>query len=554
MQEQELGAQALLLLGLKDPKPERDDALDGRPEDPVLSDPAAKKDDDEYEKNQQLNDAVEAAVMQYVGGTLDNDDDLHEPLDADHKRRLPEDLMDYQWDKFLEEEVEFSAKKHRKPYGGNDIDPELAGLDTAEHDQLVQAAIMGAGELAKQLLPKLAPADKSAPGTRAGTVSPAQALPGGLRTRAAPKSNSKRRKINPDGFPARSKYTFLTLDSLISQASNEACIWFNAQADAGARGPRLFLPEEVDIVEHYLRGYSELYSLTRQDICRRVWLSDRPKDAFWESLTKVLPYRLKALVYKHTRRQYHVFDIRATWTKEEDEHLRQLAEKSLANWKKIGELMHRMPEDCRDRWRNYVKCGENRSMNKWSEDEERLLKDVVMHIITEDKHPDKLAQINWTLVSERMKGLRSRIQCRYKWNKLLHQESLARVALMDTQTKLWLLNRVLEVGGDDTNAIDWEYLVHMYHEHHKARGKTLWTAGDFKIAVNSMRAQAKDGKSTPLPTLLPKLIDKIYRSTHEKDTPPPTQDAASVATAAVAAIPLSVSEQNIQPQEYSLWR
>lgn len=593
--QQEIGgAQALLLLGTKD-----------KDENP-----------DELEKEQQLNDAVEAAVMRYVGGTLttdpnhnnhehehhDHDHHQHDhnhdathdaPHDATHdpthvtlvenvthdddKRKLPEDF-DYQWDRFLEEDVaDFDRtppkRRRRKSFGaGHDIDPELAGLDTsAEHDQLVHAAILGAGELAKQLAlpPRLDPEpamDSVAPDAPTPPEShainqlahAASALLAGMkRKHKRPLKKQAEPRLEAPILP-RHKYDHSSIEALVEQAAGEACMWYNAQADAGMGGPRLFSPEEIAIVEHFVDGYCQLHHLLRMDICRRVWLSERTKDSFWELVTKVLPYRSRALVYKHIRRQYHVFEIRARWTAEEDELLRKLAATCNTNWKKVGETMGRMPEDCRDRWRNYIKCGANRAANKWLDAEEQLLKTIVMEMLTRDAG-DKPIQINWTVVLERMHGVRLRIQCRYKWNKLLRRESLLRIALMDSATKVWLLGRLLDANFADADAIDWDYILHMYLEEHKTKTKELWTASDFKVALEKMCGTVRDRKTLPLHVVLTKLLSSFYEpDVRTKEFEPMRtilveDQASSVANATVAAV-TSVTEQEAQHQEYSLWR
>lgn len=630
--QQEIGgAQALLLLGTKDSK--SDDHDHNSDHDHMDSVHENGQHDVsgilEEKENQQLNDAVEAAVMRYVGGTLDdNDHTIHNGQDQDNdnddvgdsgghgaaggdglahlgqKRRLNHDdiisnMHEYQWDRFLEEDVaaDFDRtppkRKRRKSYGaGNDIDPELAGLDTtSEHDQLVHAAILGAGELAKQLsIPAKSHlglggnrnrnASESEPNAISQLAHAASALSGGLKGAQTVKHRRPLKKsadVHEPHILPRSKYDLSSLESLIEQAASEACIWYNTHAESGLGGPRPFSQDEILIVESFVDGYCRINNLTRADICRRVWSSERTKDNFWESLTKVLPYRSRASVYKHVRRQYHVFDIRARWTPEEDEMLRKLAATCKTNWKKVGEVMNRMPEDCRDRWRNYVKCGENRAMNKWSEEEETTLRDIVMDMLTNEtaSMKDKPILINWTLVSERMNGLRSRIQCRYKWNKLLRRELLSRVAMMDTETKLWLFNRVLEANFADIDSIDWDYILHLYHEENKDKSKVLWTASDFKIGFEKMKSLIRDNKNLPLHNLLTKLIASLYEqsppvaATKEDEKPMPSYDlepkplerptvdeeeAASVANAAVSAVASGATEQESQHQEYSLWR
>lgn len=609
MENQEIGgAQALLLLGTKD------------------------KDDnpDELEKEQLLNDAVEAAVMQYVGGTLtdpnhDNNHDHHNhnhnhdshdhnhdhehhdshnhthnnPEEAlhthpdilpDDKRKLNEDF-DYQWDRFLEEDVtDFDRspkRRRRKSFGsGHDIDPELAGLDSSvEHDQLVHAAILGAGELAKQLAlpPRLEEESVGAVGRAGGTgtvgtagetdvgsshpeghainqlAHAASALSAGMKRKSRrPLKKQAAPRLETPILP-RLKYDTSSVEALVEQAAGEACMWYNSQADAGMGGPRLFSAEEIAIVEHFVDGYCQLHRLLRMDICRRVWSSERTKDSFWELVTKVLPYRSRALVYKHIRRQYHVFEIRARWTAEEDELLRKLAATCNTNWKKVGETMGRMPEDCRDRWRNYIKCGANRAANKWSEAEEQQLKTIVMEMLTHVTG-DKPIQINWTVVLERMNGVRLRIQCRYKWNKLLRRELLLRIALMDSATKVWLLGRLLDANFADMDSIDWDYILHMYLEEHKTKTKELWTALDFKVALEKMSGAVRDRKSLPLHMVLTKLLSSFYEpEVRSKEFEPMRSisvedQASSVANATVAAVSSGVTEQEAQHQEYSLWR
>lgn len=623
--QQELGgAQALLLLGTKDAKPDENPEASPVPAKPdaqaeiSLEKPHLENDEPDFmeKANQLLNDAVEAAVMRYVGGTLETGDELHgdahfaENTEPEHElehfshRRhkiTPEDLMsEYQWDKFLEEEVAAGferatpKKRRRKSLGGDEIDPELDDLEPAsEHDKLVHAAILGAGELAKQLtLPPSAHGrlqqqisllqDRRVPGVSEGAVPSAishlaQAASTLSDSEPSRKRSHKKPAISP--HDSNDKLNFSSVEELVGQASRDSCLWFNSQQNTMLSGPRLFSPEEIDIVDNYIQAYCRLHNLTRLDICRRVWSTDRPKDKFWESLAKCFPYRSKASVYKHVRRQYHVFDFRAKWTPEDDALLRRLAEGSSTNWKKIGESMNRMPEDCRDRWRNYVKCGDNRASNKWSEAEEQSLKNVVMEMITSESENDKPIQINWTLVSERMNGVRSRIQCRYKWNKLLRRESISRVAMMDAQTRLWLLNRVAETNTADPAAIDWDYIMDIFHEEHKGKAKMMWTTEDFRVAFERMKSTVRDHKNLPLQSLVAKLIEAIYLETISGDAsipgknPPKAlaafdelrpktvtlrqvaeQEAASAANAAVAAVASGVSELDARHQEYSLWR
>ncbi|KAK9448368.1 uncharacterized protein V1518DRAFT_418781 [Limtongia smithiae] len=186
------------------------------------------------------------------------------------------------------------------------------------------------------------------------------------------------------------------------------------QAVAAVSNGGSFSPEETYALEDFMTQYQQENGLDRIGLCRRVWSNERKKDNFWDSVANALPHRTRASVYKHVRRKYNPYVLRGRWTSREDEELRQLFEIHGAQWKVIGRAIDRMPEDCRDRYRNYVKCGESRGQNKWNPEEEEKLATIVQQI----KFADPNADINWTVVSERMGGIRSRIQCRYKWKKL----------------------------------------------------------------------------------------------------------------------------------------
>lgn len=177
---------------------------------------------------------------------------------------------------------------------------------------------------------------------------------------------------------------------------------------------RSFAREEKVAIDTFVTKYQEIENISKEEFLERIWSNERKRDKFWDILQRVLPYRTRPSLYKHVRRTYHVFQKRGVWTPEEDEQLRLLQAEFDVKWKIIGEHMKRMPEDCRDRWRNYLKCGQERNTNKWSAEEEKLLESIVNNIE---------GTVNWTKVSELMNGKRSRIQCRYKWNKIVKRAS-----------------------------------------------------------------------------------------------------------------------------------
>ena len=168
--------------------------------------------------------------------------------------------------------------------------------------------------------------------------------------------------------------------------------------------------------------------------------------ALFNDVHDILPYRSRMSVQKFCRRRFHNY-TRGTWSAEEDEMLKQaVAEKGKA-WKEVGDLLGRMPEDCRDRWRNYLVNSEHRNREQWTDAEVVNLCTAIidcMHLMKEDRkraieegedvpewgtesdqEVEDMKRINWQAVSDRMGkhgGGRSRLQCSFKWGQLKKRE------------------------------------------------------------------------------------------------------------------------------------
>ncbi|KAK6197994.1 uncharacterized protein RJT21DRAFT_131642 [Scheffersomyces amazonensis] len=602
-----------------------------------LDDDNLVDDEDEVEKanNQQINDAVEAAVMRYVGGTLEAAHQTNNinNINKRNKRKLPDDIINNlnefnQWTGFLDDSItegsDFYSTTNRSPNKrkkrdshSNGIDPELEGLGTSEHDQLVQAAINDARELAKHINQDQNHYGEDNNSSIQNSISAITQLANAATTLSRKpnakgssssirgnnnnnsinninnnnnnnnQSDTNGKRVNNDFKPLaiKRKFNHLTnVETLVEEASAQACAWFNSLPNTQEKGPRKFSPEELSALDHFIEGYCHLNKWTREDVCNRIWSNERKKDNFWESLTRVLPYRSKASIYKHVKRQYHIFDVRAKWSPEDDALLQKLSLTHEGKWRLIGEAMGRMPEDCRDRWRNYVKCGDNRSSNKWSEEEENNLRNIV----TEMTQTTKNGTINWTIVSERMNGTRSRIQCRYKWTKLLKKDASEKSVFMPSETRLWLLQQIKDVNYANMDEIDWEALGNLYKELPKDSNNlddTMeWVASDFKTVFEKMRLEISNFRKMPLKQIITRLLDSNYKqmrimrlAEEQLITKPPStttstntstsnnhnhnnnnrldpNDPESIANAAVAAVSSTVSADDVQHQEYSLWR
>ncbi|CAK9440085.1 uncharacterized protein LODBEIA_P41850 [Lodderomyces beijingensis] len=271
------------------------------------------------------------------------------------------------------------------------------------------------------------------------------------------------------------------LVSITAQKSNE---WFEQNSASPTKTKsRPFLAEENAIIDYYLAGVCHFRNWNRDQLCRRIWNDERVTDNFWIDVRKAFPYRSNSSIYKHIRRKYHIFDARGKWTKDEDAQLSNLAIVNPSQWKKIGEIMGRMPEDCRDRWRNYLKCGDARKSQRWSRDEEERLVDAVNEIIQDlrelgDSSPLSAEKVNWTIVSEKMDGQRSRLQCRDKWSSLNETASRIHPPRMGHLDKLWLLKRLKKKNYSSADDIQWGKLMRKYAN--DIGDKPGWQMQDFQ--------------------------------------------------------------------------
>ncbi|KAI4124650.1 MAG: hypothetical protein LQ338_004689 [Usnochroma carphineum] len=183
-----------------------------------------------------------------------------------------------------------------------------------------------------------------------------------------------------------------------------------------------------ELIQSNIRGYPEV---------TRLFLAMHNK----------MPYRTRQSIIRFCRRHFHNFAARGSWTEADDDLLRDAIAKKGTSWKAVGEMIHRFPEDCRDRYRNYLVNGEKRNTEAWSVQEVRnLVKavDFCMRLLRQqrvhareakyaghdvpesesgsDQDIQDMKLINWQVVSDQMGGTRSRLQCSYKWNHLKNED------------------------------------------------------------------------------------------------------------------------------------
>lgn len=318
---------------------------------------------------------------------------------------------------------------------------------------------------------------------------------------------------------------------LLERAAKKASELIGSLASTQTSGKAFDAYEEAAL-DQFIKDYETIKKFTRRETCERIWTNGRRKDDFWINICKVLPYRTRSSIYKHVRRRYHIFEQRGKWTPQEDQQLADLCINKEGQWSVIGKIMDRMPEDCRDRWRNYIKCGNNRISNKWSPEEESTLKTIIATMLEEaeayyDKKNEITADsnnegngesknpgyktigakptfkdvINWTVVSERMGGTRSRIQCRYKWNKIIKKQALSKIELITTSEKRWLMEKLRDLGFTDESQVDWDELASLQG--------TKWAGLELKICYEKMRTMVKSYKELPVNEVAKSLLENL---------------------------------------------
>ncbi|KAK3078775.1 hypothetical protein LTS18_006648 [Coniosporium uncinatum] len=198
---------------------------------------------------------------------------------------------------------------------------------------------------------------------------------------------------------------------------------------------------ENDLTQHQV---NELVQDTSQQADCKV---------LWSHLCGVVPRRHRTAVARFVRRRWHNFPVRGKWTAEDDERLKRAYEGKPNRWREISGEVGRFEEDCRDRWRNYLKMGQGMNKDVWTADEEKKFVEIVfgcLRALSEDhkkqRREERFANgeevgddddddedddeekadgddndgydaeehLNWNIISDRL-GTRSRLQCSVKW-------------------------------------------------------------------------------------------------------------------------------------------
>lgn len=260
--------------------------------------------------------------------------------------------------------------------------------------------------------------------------------------------------------------------------------------------------EKERIMKSFIQRYQEIYELSYYDL-RYIILSEYANeedmlilestsnnsiknkidvkiiDHFWSSLYEIFPGHLHLSLNKRVCGLIKNCCKKSKWTNEEDRLLHEMCTVKglLGKWNRIGYLLNRTPEDCRNRWRDYGVCQGNQKKNQWTiKEEEQLFKIIVdllkksigieqknqnMHLNIDTLiHNEQLFKcaINWNQVSKYMGYTRSRIQCQYKWKKLLKRRMLKRINDRISNNDIRQLISIIENRWTKMDEIDWHHL------------------------------------------------------------------------------------------------
>lgn len=200
-----------------------------------------------------------------------------------------------------------------------------------------------------------------------------------------------------------------------------------AKPKAG-RGENGFKAEDTGRLEAFLKAYAEEKGMTWGQVTQAIAATgaEHAEHAeMWDRMQGVLLFRDRQAIMRHCRRQFHGFARRGTWTPAEDAELKAAVEKHGHKWVQIGKEIARLPDDARDRYRNYL-AAPDFHRGRWSKEEIEAFDVAVAAVEAENrqKYRDETGQsdvdverkkfLNAETIAARMGHARNRIQVLYR--------------------------------------------------------------------------------------------------------------------------------------------
>ena len=314
---------------------------------------------------------------------------------------------------------------------------------------------------------------------------------------------------------------------------------------------------EAEKLDRFRDSYCEANNMSIEQFNNHIQSSMRGNPTATEIFNEcheVLPYRPRMSVQKYCRRHFHNFQ-RGTWSAEEDEMLKHAVAEKGNNWKAVSEMVGRMADDCRDRYRNYVHNSENRNREQWTNEEVQSFCNAIMYCMQamkderrqtriekygedapdtdsgSDQELDEVKLINWQIVSDRMGGMRSRLQCIFKWSQLRTKQqkellrkyrdasafeesksttknpwrkkrALEKVANMKIGDQHALLRAILDSGATTEGNIPWKSIG-------DEDFRSMWNSTDKKEAWSKMKRHVAGAESMDYREVANEVISRI---------------------------------------------
>lgn len=265
----------------------------------------------------------------------------------------------------------------------------------------------------------------------------------------APKKKRRMPSAEREPTPPPKKARYKNLGNRTQRGGQKGKLYNPSMTEIAEKGG-MFTDTEAAKLKKFQETYCEDNDLTERQFNERIQSSarnDQTLKVFWGEILDVLPYRTNHSIQRYCRRQFHNYASRGTWTKEEDEMLGLAVAEKGKSWKAVGEMIERLAEDCRDRYRNYHTGAPHQNKWEWTDQEVRYLckavNECMQAMAVERRHAKELEYegrdlpesdtdeeireiqlINWGIVSVKMGGMRSRLQCLYKWKRLKNDDRI----------------------------------------------------------------------------------------------------------------------------------
>ncbi|KAI1813664.1 hypothetical protein GGS20DRAFT_552345 [Poronia punctata] len=301
-----------------------------------------------------------------------------------------------------------------------------------------------------------------------------------------------------------------------------------------------FTSAEIQSLGEAIQRFRDDNGMTQYEV--NDLIHRNPKEAkaseLWNHIIATCPGRSRQKVINQTRRRFHNFVARGTWTPEQQEELKQMYELHGNKYSLIGTLINRHPEDIRDRIRNYLICGNSQRKDHWSQEETEQLVAIVHQAIEEiqkqralhgidDPRPVE-EDINWQMVSQGMGRTRSRLQCMSKWKTIKPQlegggmdgelapiediiEHARETAMtMSYRNRSFVIKAILKSGANADSRIPWLKVRNELNQQ--------WTRPPLMVVWFRLKRSLPNYQSLNVKEICTMLLQNFQR-THKLDYP-----------------------------------